>query len=134
RPRLRQGIDRLVGRKAAELLFRELQLAIHGDFKDSSPRSHIGDLGTELFEPRSRTESARLVVSLHAICDDDLHGGLGLGPAERDSYASATRASRRCSPLPALPAGGEGHAGGAPSLGWVMINPPGGPDRHCGAA
>src|SRR6202022_4285338 len=103
RPRLRQGIDRLVGRKAAELLFRELQLAIHGDFKDSSPRSHISDLGTELLEPRSRTESARLVVSLHAICDDDLHVGLGLGPAERDSYASAMRASRRCSPLPALP-------------------------------
>jgi hypothetical protein len=102
RPRLRQRIDLLVGRKAAELLFRELQLAVHGDVKDSSPRSLIGDLGTELLEPRSRTESARLVVSLHAICDDDLHGGLGLGPAKRDSYASATRASRRCSP-PALP-------------------------------
>ena len=85
----RQILDLAIGRKAAERLLGELQRAVYGDLKHAPAGSHIGDLGTEFPEPRSRTESPRLVVSLHAVFDHDLHGQLGrlASMAKPESYA-----------------------------------------------
>src|SRR5712671_911963 len=74
--RLRHCINLLVGRKPAELLLGEFQLAVDCDLERAAARPHIGDLGAgHLCEPRSRTESTRLIVSNDAVFDDDLHGG-----------------------------------------------------------
>ena len=84
-----QRIDLGIGRKAAGLFLRELQLPVHADLKDAAARAHIGDLGVgQLLEPRSRTESARLIVSLHAVFDDDLHGTAVSIGTRIDSYAT----------------------------------------------
>src|SRR5580704_9748909 len=71
---LRERVDLFVGRKAAGALLGELELPVDQNLEHAPARGRIGDLGAgKLLEPRSRTESARLIVSLHAVFDDDLH-------------------------------------------------------------
>src|SRR5262249_40365618 len=72
---LRQRVDLLVGRETALLLLGEFQLAVDRNLEHAAARPHIGDLGAgNICEPRSHTESARLIVSGYAVFDDDLHG------------------------------------------------------------
>src|SRR5262249_7059702 len=72
---LRQRVDLLVGRETALLLLGEFQLAVDRNLEHAAARPHIGDLGAgNLCEPRSHTESARLIGSGYAVFDDDLHG------------------------------------------------------------
>jgi len=75
--RLGERIDLLVGRETAQLLLGKSQLAVDRDLEYAATRSLIGDFGAGyLCEPRSRTESLWLIVSDHAVLDDDLHGSL----------------------------------------------------------
>ena len=72
--RLYQRIELLVGRETTQFLLGKFQLAIDRDLEHAAARAHVGDLGVRyLCEPCSRTESTRLIVSDHAVFDDDLH-------------------------------------------------------------
>src|SRR5215472_14072412 len=81
--RFRQRLDFLVGRETAELLLGELQLVADRDLEHAAARLLVGDVDTgNLCELRSHTESPRLVVSHHAVFDDDLHGHQSFPVAE----------------------------------------------------
>lgn len=64
----------LVRREAAELLLREHQSAVDGDFEGAAAALHERDVGAGgAAEDVPRTEGTRLIVSLHAIFDGDVH-------------------------------------------------------------
>jgi hypothetical protein len=72
-----QRVDLLVGRKTAERLLGELQLAVDRDLEHAAARADQLDFGVDqLVESCPRTEGSRLVASSAAIVDDDFHGNL----------------------------------------------------------
>jgi hypothetical protein len=75
-----QRVDFRVGRKTAERLLGELQLAIDRDLEHTAARADQFDLGVgKLFESCPRTEGSRLVASTAAVVDDDFHDCLDAG-------------------------------------------------------
>ena len=63
----------VIRREAAELLLGEAKRAVDDDFKGAAAALDQLDVHTFVGEPLPRTEGRRLIVSLHAVFDADVH-------------------------------------------------------------
>ena len=74
-----QGIDFLIGRKTPQRLLGKFQIAVNFDLEHAARSGDELDLARSRGrQPVPRTEGLRLIVSLHAVFDLDVHSYLSI--------------------------------------------------------